>query len=201
VSPAAGEVKLRLSLRGVRPMILHNGRLANPLDPHTRAVAAIARKRNKTDTDHAELAAIEARGGMYETSDGRLGLPTENVWRCLYDAAKAYKLGEAVKQALLDPADVVPLTIPGLGTPQCDEYLRRREGLLLYVPVVVQRRRVMRARPLVPAGWSATVDFTLLTDVLQPERLGPVFDRAARLVGLGDWRPRYGLFEVHAEVL
>ena len=56
------ETTLTLKLTGTRDMLLHNGRLENPLDPHTRAIAAIAKKRNKTDKDYAELASLEARG-------------------------------------------------------------------------------------------------------------------------------------------
>jgi hypothetical protein len=66
---------------------------------------------------------------------------------------------------------------------------------LSYVSVVIQRRRTMRARPIIPTGWTATVEMLLLTDVLEAERLLPVLARAGRLVGLCDRRPIYGTFD------
>jgi hypothetical protein len=186
------EAILTLKLTGTRPMLMHNGRLSNPLDPHTRGIAAIAKKTNKTDKDHAELASLEARGSMYETDAGLLGMPNINVWRCIYNAAKAFKLGEDIKRALIATLDVTPILIKGK-TELCDTYIGDASRIL-YVPVVIKKNRTMRARPIIPIGWETTVSFALLTDVLQPERLTPVIERAGRLVGLGDWRPIYGTF-------
>jgi hypothetical protein len=178
---------------------MHNGRLANPLDPHTQAIAAISRKRNKTLEDFQQLAVLEARGGMWETEDGKLGLPIQNIWRSFYDAAKGYKLGEDVKRALLCEPTVAPLTIEG-EIFDCDEYLASatngKAHRLLYTPVVVNRRRTMRARTVVPAGWTCTATFTLMTEILEPGRLSPVFERAGKYVGVGDWRPTYGTYVV-----
>ena len=191
------ERTMRLHLTGTRPVLFHNGRLANPLDPHTRAIARIAKKRNKTDSDYAELAQIEARGGMYEAPGDMLGLPIGNVLTCLRDAGKTFKLGKAIEQAILlpDANPVVPVLLGGQPV-ACDTYLGGDEAAnrLLYVSVVVNRRRTMRARALAPAGWEATCEFTVLTDVIQPEHLKPVIERAGRLGGLCDWRPRYGTF-------
>ena len=178
-------------------MLMHNGRLSNPFDEYTRAMKAISNKRKKTDEDLAELAQIEARGGMYETEDGLLGLPCANVWRCIWDAAKAYKLGADVKRALLATPDVSPLTIDG-SHQKCETYLSEREDRLLYVPVKLSGR-VMRARAVIPAGWEADISFTILTDILQTELLVPVLERAGRVGGVGDWRPVYGTFK--AEVI
>ncbi len=117
------ETIVTLKLTGVRPMLQHNGRLANPLDPFTKAVAAISKKRGKTEKDIADLAQIEARGGLYETEDGLVGLPAHNVRQCVQVAAKAFKLGRQVDQALIDSPDVVPLLINGQ-TYRADEYVQ-----------------------------------------------------------------------------
>ncbi len=189
---------LTLKLTGTKPMLMHNGRLANPLDPHTRAVAAISKKRNKTDKDLAELAQLESRGSMWETPDGLLGVPVEAVWRCLWDSAKAFKLGEDVKRAIIPTLEIAPLLIGG-SVQKCDTYLADAPGRLSYRSVVINRRRTMRARPIIPVGWEVTVSMEILTDVLEPEKLVPVIQRAGRLTGIGDWRPIWGTFT--AEIL
>lgn len=188
------ETVLKLQLTGTRDMLFHNERLRNPLDSYTRRLSAITAKQKKTDQDHSEIAQLEARGGMYETLDGLLGLPSTNVWSCIQVAARKFKLGKAIAQALQVNPIVVPLLIDGKEH-LCDTYLNT-DGHLDYRSAVVSGKRVMRARAKVPAGWEATVEFILLDDVLQVEKLQPVLEHAGRLIGLCDWRPIYGLFSV-----
>ncbi len=187
------EETLTLRLTGTRDMLLHNERLRNPLNDYTRRIAAIAGKQKKTDKDLAELALLEARGGMYETPDGLVGLPNGNVWSCLHVAARKFKLGKLIEQGLVASQEVAPLVIGGK-TMLCDTYLND-DSHLLYRSAVVGGKRVMRARPVVPAGWTAEVTFVRLADVLEPEKLEPIIEHAGRLVGLCDWRPIYGLFK------
>lgn len=188
-------MKLTLTLTGDRPVLLHNGRLANPLDPYTQQLKALTSKRKKTDDDLIAIMRVEARGGAYETSDNLLAFPTQNVWRSIYDAAKAYKRGEDIKRALLSSAAMEPLYVNGQ-TVDVDEYLSNPEHID-YRPVAVQRAKTMRARPVVH-GWSTTHHFELLDDVIDPRDLGPIIERAGRLVGIGDWRPTFGGFTCEA---
>jgi hypothetical protein len=150
--------------------------------------------RKKTDDDRAEIARIEYRGGLYETTDGLVGWPTQNVWRCLYDAATKFKLGTTVKRALVFDDVTVPMLLDG-ETAKADTLLDERPETLDYRSVVVQRARTMRARPKL-TGWSCEHTFELLEDELQVQNLIPVFERAGRLVGIGDWRPVYGTFKL-----
>lgn len=189
-------MEITITLTGICPMLQHNGRLANPIDPHTRALKELTAKRTKTDDDLIRIMATEARGGCWETPSGLLGLPTAAVWRSIYDSAKAFKLGEQIKRALLfaDPEYVDPLLIDG-ETQDCDIWVKDYDHID-YRPAKVQGRKVMRARPLIPAGWESTHTFELLDDVIDGRDLTPVIERAGRLTGVGDWRPTYGRFEV-----
>lgn len=184
-------MKLKITLTGQRPLLMCNGRLANPLDPYTRQMKAITGKRKKTDDDLVEIMQIEARGSSYETSDNLLALPTQNVWRCIYDAAKAYKRGEDIKRGLLASDDVEPLLING-DTVDVDQFLSDPANID-YRPVVIMRRRTMRARAIA-RDWSCSHHFDLMDDVIDVRDLGPILERAGRLVGVGDWRPTYGTF-------
>lgn len=185
-------MKIQLDLTGAKPMLQHNGRLANPLDQHTRQLKALTGKRKKTDDDLVSIMLTEARGACYETSEGLLGLPTAAVWRSIYDAAKAFKLGEDIKRSLSFEDSTEPLLIDGKNV-TCDDWIASPDRVD-YRPVKVSGRKTMRARPLIPAGWQATFYFDLLTDVLDARDLAPVLERAGRLVGVGDWRPIYGTY-------
>jgi hypothetical protein len=192
-------MQLTLEMTGTRPMLQHNGRLSNPLDEHTQALKALQGKRKKTDEDLIALMMAEARAGFWETPDGLVGVPSAAVWRCLFDAAKAFRMGQDVKRALVFSDVVEPLLIDGKET-TCDDYLKQSGKTIDYRPVKVQTSRVMRARPLIPEGWKTTHRFELLTDVIEPRDLEPVIERAGRLCGLGDWRPTYGTFTTEASV-
>lgn len=185
-------MKLTLELTGTKPMLQRNGRLANPIDEYTRRLAALTGKRKKTDEDLIDIMQVEARGSCWETPEGLLGIPTAAVWRCIYDAAKAFKRGEDIKRALSFTDTTEPLLIDG-DYISCDDFLSKSENLD-YRPVKVQGRKTMRARPVVKEGWKATFHFDLLTDVIDPRDIAPILERAGRLVGLGDWRPIYGTF-------
>jgi hypothetical protein len=183
------EIKLRLT--GTKPMLHHNGRLANPLDRYTRELKALTGKRTKTDEDLIAIMRAEARGACWETDDGLLGVPTAAVWRCIYDAAKAYKRGEDVKRALSFADVTEPLLVAGSEV-TCDEFLTPNN--IDYRPVKVQGKKTMRARPIA-REWETVHSLGLLEDVMNPRDLAPILERAGRLVGLGDWRPTYGTFE------
>lgn len=189
-------MEITITLTGICPMLQHNGRLANPLDPHTRALKALTAKRTKTDDDLMAIMLTEARGGCWETDDGLIGLPSAAVWRSIYDASKAFKLGEQIKRSLLfaDADYVDPLEVDGQ-VHEADIWLKDHDHID-YRPAKVMGRKVMRARPLIPAGWKSTHTFELLDDVLDSRDLVPVLERAGRLVGVGDWRPTFGRFEV-----
>lgn len=190
-------MELHLTLTGTRvPMLQHNGRLANPLDPHTRALKALTGKRTKTDEDLVAVMRAEARGGCWETEDGLLGVPNAAVWRAIYDAAKAFKRGEDIKRALSFEDVTMPLFVDG-ATHTCDEWVAS-PGNIDYRPAKLMGKKVMRARAKVPAGWVSKHTLELLTDVMDARDLVPIVERAGRLVGIGDWRPIYGKFVVTA---
>jgi hypothetical protein len=65
----------------------------------------------------------------------------------------------------------------------------------LTAPVVVQRNKVMRTRPIFPE-WQATIAIDLETSVANPAQLAQWLAVASAFCGLGDWRPRYGRFMV-----
>ena len=87
-------------------------------------------------------------------------------------------------------AGVVCLTaLAGLGTNDWDYADRRR--------VVIQRAGVNRTRPAMKAGWTATFDLLVnLPEYISPADLNDVLATAGRLIGVGDFRPTYGRFQV-----
>lgn len=186
-------------LTGTRPLLMHNGRLANPLDPYVRSMKEYTGKRRKTDEDYRQMLYIEARGGVYEADENPdlLGMPDVNVWRCLFDAAKAFKRGMDIKRALICEMRTPSLLVDGAEA-KIEEFLATSPDHIDYRPVRIGTSKSMRARALIE-NWSSTHEFILLTDVIDARDMVPIVERAGRLVGLGDWRPMFGAFT--AEIL
>lgn len=189
--------KYRITLTGTAPLLMHNSRLANPLDPVSKELKKLTSKRIKTDDDHAVLARLEFGGGLYIDKDLGPYLPGDNIWRCLYDAAKKFKKGVKVKEGLLISTDVNPLAYKG---PRDLSGLWADENFRLSASVRNQQNRVMRTRPMFQfwaADCTAVADPTLieLRDVEQ------IAETAGQIVGIGDWRPRYGRFIAKVTVI
>lgn len=62
-----------------------------------------------------------------------------------------------------------------------------------YRPVVVNRGRIMRSRPLFE-DWNLEFSITATDDRISPETVKDALEYAGQYVGIGDFRPRYGRF-------
>lgn len=184
------DVSIKLRLIGTKPLLLHNGRLANPMDPYARQLATASKPRKKTDVDYENIANAEMLGSIYE-DDGLLAFPTSNVWRSIYDAAKSFRLGEDVKRALTPVSFLPPILIDNAEV-KIEPFLQDPDNRYT-TTVKIQRNRVPRTRPIV-YNWSMLHEFELSSDVIDPGNLPQILNRAGRMVGLGDWRPTFGTF-------
>lgn len=135
---------------------------------------------------------------VYRTADGELALPGEYLRMALVTAAKFRADPRSPRKSAMDlyRAGVATMTeLASLGSANWD-YLDARR-------VMVQRNGVTRQRPAMNAGWRATIEFeVLLPEYIPPSTLHAVLIEAGRLIGVGDFRPTYGRFQVvHFEVL
>lgn len=183
--------KLTFQITGVSPLLMHNGQLSDPLNPFTRAKAAVSKKRGKTDADHLELARLEFLGGLYYQSTTGPGIPGEMIEATLINAAKKSKKGQQAKAGLLVDG-FFPLEYDGPRTP--DE-LWESGKFHLTIGVKQQNTRIMRTRPMF-SQWGTTFTVEYLPDQLDAREVEDFVHVAGRIIGFGDWRPKYGRFRV-----
>lgn len=180
---------LQKSISGVSPLLMHRGGLADPLDSFAQQLKKITGKRNKTEADHAELARIEWYGSLYVDEQQRPCLPAEVVEATLVNAAKKIRRGVQVKAGLLVPTSL-PLIYAG---PTTIESLWLDIRFRLRTPVTVDRKRVIRTRPMF-SQWSATLILQYDESLLNESEVIDIIRTAGELIGFGDWRPRFGRF-------
>ncbi|MEH2500269.1 hypothetical protein V1294_006748 [Bradyrhizobium sp. AZCC 1678] len=181
--------RIALRLVGVGPMLMHSARLADPLDPLTKALAAVTSKRMKTEADHDRIAELEWHGGLW-LHDGRPCLPPHCLKAVLVDGARRRRKGNVAKAAFLadGPATLDydgPSTLPELWA---DQRFRHREM------VRVRDSLTIRTRPCFPR-WSARVTATFLPSMINRAEVTEFFKLAGPF-GLGDHRPEFGRFTV-----
>jgi len=183
--------KETIKIQGVTPLLMHNGRLADSLDPAAKTLAAAVRraKKSKADADQLEVRRTEWYGGMYCNADSRPILPADSLEGALVEGARAHRLGKKAKGGIIVTDDAL-LEYPG---PRTVDELCADGGFMKCAGIRVGTSRVIRTRPMFTT-WSAT--FSVLWDPAQiPDRdtFLEIVDSAGNS-GIGDWRPKYGRF-------
>lgn len=188
-------IEFNITITGTAPLLMHSSRLSNPLDPATKAIKKVSGKRTKTDDDHLELARLEHAGSLY--FDETIGpyIPSDNIWRSLFDGAKKHKFGVKVKEGVVFQTDVNPLSYNG---PRSIDGLWEDENFRHTASVKVGTARVTRTRPMF-REWITEATGLLDPNVLDLEDLRMIAETAGSLIGLGDWRPRYGRYIAQIE--
>ena len=179
-------------IKGLSPLLMHNERLANPFDDITRAMKGITGKRKKTDDDLLEIARLEWLGGLYYTEANGIHVPGYNLLAAIIGGGKVHKLGTAVKRSAIVESDELPVIYEGSAKPD-DLFADKR--FVDMRSVKVGTSKVMRCRPKFNE-WQ--IDFALLFDEAGINRsdLDRCVETAGQMVGLGDYRPRFGRFEI-----
>lgn len=190
---------LQIRLTGTKPIMFHNERLANPLDPIVQELKKYTSKRKKTTEDFAHIAQLEMQGGVYRTRENLLGVPTRNVFKTINEGAKANRKGRDIERGLVFAETIEPVEVDGAKV-DADDFIAREEAMD-YRSVVIQGKRTMRARPIIEGDWATTHYFDMAEDILDLEVVELALARAGKYVGLCEYRPRYGTFEAEVEVL
>lgn len=193
----AHEMKVLITLNGTAPLIQHNVRLANPLDPITRAMKEISGKRKKTDDDLFRLARLEFEGGLYFMNGIGPYVPGANIEKTIVEGARITKQGKQVERGLFVTDNESPLIYAG---PRTIEDLWADESYRSMMSVKVGQARIMRCRPWFH-NWALEVTAEVDEGLLNLEALNSICSDAGAMVGLGDYRPRYGRFTSQVETL
>lgn len=182
---------IRLRVTGAMPLLMHNARLANPLDADVKKHKLLTTKRKKTDEDHQALARSEFELGLY--FDAKLGpyLPAENLRRSIIEGGRLSKLGTAIDRAVLMDAERIPLQYKG---PRTIDGLWA-ESFYDLSSVGVQTSRTMRCRPRF-AQWACELTAYFDGTMINRDQLVQAATAAGKFVGVGDYRPRFGRYEV-----
>jgi hypothetical protein len=197
-------VTVETTIKGIRPLIMHNGRTTDPIDPYSRAKAKLKATKKKITPEQFEesMAAIEFEAALYWSDTIGLYLPSDNLQRMLLDGAKRFKLGRSMSAVIVDEEFGAPIITRGHDS--LDE-LKANKSLWFRKACRIQQSKVMVTRPMIPTGWTCTFKLSIDTEFIETENVQEILTVAGRKVGLGDWRPgapsvpgSFGMFIVEA---
>lgn len=154
--------------------------------------------KSKAKKGSAEKKSDDVESYVYRNAEGNLCVPGEYIRGSIIGAAKFQQDPRSPRKSAMDlfKAGVVSLTdLSDLGVKDWDFLDKRR--------VVIQRNAITRSRPAMNPGWKAK--FVLMVNLpqyIEPQFLNSIIADAGKLIGVGDFRPSYGRFNVeHFEVL
>lgn len=187
--------KLKVTWKGITPLIMHSNQGVNPLHPLSKEMKKYTSKRNKTDEDFETIADIEWELGLYWKEPIGLYIPAENVEATLRNGAKSIKKGSAVQKFV----SVEPLYIPlyygeELTKEQLKADLKYRDVRVMKV----NNSAVLRTRPRFDT-WCIDFFINFEEKQIDVETIQQAMDFAGKYVGLCDSRPKYGQFVAIAE--
>lgn len=191
--------QLTLHFIGESPLLMHRPVLVNPLDGRTKEVKKYTGKRKKTQEDHEIIMRLEWEAGLYH--DPQIGpyLPGVNVETCLRDSGKITKLGTAVTRGVIVPDDKLSLLYDGPRGNGNGVQELWDANYKDYRVVGNQQNAVMRCRPCFKpnsAAWQLKVPLFVEPSIIDPTEVIDIAKRAGLMIGLGDYRPRFGRFKV-----
>ncbi len=174
---------------------MHNGLMADPTNPLVRRIKEITSKGSKkmTDSDYEERDRLEWEAGLYWDSEDGLIMPSDNIERCVQLGAQKSRIGKDVQAAVFCANTHVPIVYDG---PKDKDKLYDDPRFSLRKGVAVQKSRIIRIRPMIPTGWTMAFDLEFDEGIVNPKNLMKAMTDAGSLVGLGDWRPKFGRFLV-----
>ena len=173
---AAGVEIYEVKIVGIAPLLMH-------------APTGIGDKPKLRRGEHLDPE-VEAESYLYRDPEGRIVIPAVNLKACIREAGRNYKVSgrrttfAAMIRAGIDiePSPYVPLIHTGW-----EVDVR---------PVVVQRNRIMRARPRFDE-WA--LEFQIVNKdptIIHSDTLKRILVDAGKYYGLGDFRPEFGRFRV-----
>ena len=183
--------QITLHLTGDVALLMHNNVTVNPLDEQTKAIKKYTSKRKKTEEDHLMIQRLEWEAGLYHDDEIGPYIPGVNVEICFRDAAKLTKQGAAVTRSVVVVEERLPLLFDG----NRDIKSLWQRNFKDYRVAGNQQNSIMRCRPMFPK-WELDVPMVVEASILDLADLRDIAVRAGKMIGLADYRPRFGRFSV-----
>jgi len=188
---------LKVTWKGVTPLIMHSCQCVNPLHPIAKELKKYTSKRTKTDEDYEIISNLEWEGGLYWKDGIGLYIPPENIEATMINGGKSNKKGTDIKKYVSVEESYIPLVLrENLTKDQMKADFKYRDVRQM----CVQRARITRTRPRFDT-WEIVFTLRYEEEKIDIETIVNALEYAGKYVGLCDSRPKYGQFQTIVEEL
>ena len=183
--------ELQFHIKGISPLLLHSTRGVNPTDPLVVELKKLTSKKTKTPEDIEGIAKLEWMVSMYVNANGKPSMPGENI-EALLREGRVGKITKANMVAAVASEGPWPIIYSG---PKDLDKLWETGQFCDTRAVRVMSSRVMRSRPRFE-DWELKFSVLYAPDMLSEAQVVGSLKRGGREKGIGDFRPRFGRFEI-----
>jgi hypothetical protein len=173
---------ISVEVKGIAPLLQHN------IDGGEAQMLQKGKRKTSGVSDNPD----EWKASLYKIAgNGKLGHPSAALESAFVRAARDFKADKRRTMAEVAKANFFcnQTYIELVGKKGPDRVNR------CSVVNPNTRGRGFRYRPEFDAGWIGKVDLTLADlDLLPEDRAKEILEHAGRVIGIGDWRPKFGRF-------
>lgn len=172
--------RVEVTIEGVAPILFHRWNCES------------VESKAKAKKGSAEKKSDDVESYVYRNEKGEIAIPGEYLRGAIVGAAKFRQDPRSPRKSAADlfKAGIISLTpLASLGVKDWDFMDKRR--------VTIQRNAITRSRPAMNTGWKVTFILMVnLPEYIDPQMLNEVIQSAGKLIGLADFRPSFGRFNV-----
>lgn len=185
--------KFSILITGTRPLIMHNGQLADEFNPIVLEIKKLTAKKGtkRTEDDRWELRRLEWMGSLYYDNEFGPYIPGLSVEASLKESARLTRRGKDIERGVRITSDINPIAYSG---PREKDDLYKDPNFVFSAVVRNQSSRITRTRPIF-REWAAEAEGIYDPALVDLPALTGFAQSAGLYVGLCDWRPRYGTFD------
>lgn len=187
--------QVKVTIKGIAPLLMHNPRLLDPTEPVVRQIAAITSKppKKRTESEEIELRRLEFVGSLYTHPDtGAPVIPGENIEAMIRDGATNKRQGKTTLSGVMSDG-IWPVEYSG---PKSAEKLwDDRRFVDTRRTAMKSGSGVMRTRPIF-VEWGCTFVVSYIPTIISLADLRDAIEFAGSFKGIMDYRPKFGRFEV-----
>ena len=168
-------LKFKVQIKGIAPLLFNRfPEEDNPADKSKAKKAVLYRK-------------AQVDRSLYKTEDGKIYQPSEHLVGAMVKAATSFKLEgkKTYKDLVRGGVFVEPMKIVHSSQKYVEDWR----------PVVINRGRVMKGRGRMD-NWELAFELVCIDERASAQDLKEILTYAGAYIGIGDYRPRYGRFEV-----
>lgn len=185
---------LKYRIEGIATLLMHSDVAANPLNHFAKAQKEITSKRKKTDEDHERLAKLDFLASLYYSETKGYYMPANCIDATFLSSAKMFKLGVTWKQAAFVENDA-NFIFPHAELNPDDLYLIENGLYRDMRTVKVGMAKTVRCRPAFNV-WSFEAAVIIDESKMNERQVDQIVENAGKYVGICDYRPRFGRFNV-----